>query len=236
MSRDYLLQKQQHKKQAAQSGQTNLRTAANNPSGSAGGVNGASQSAKTEPIQLVCGLGNPGTEYEFTRHNIGYLTIDELARMYNASYWKTKPGALVTEITVDSRKIILVKPTAFMNVSGGPIKAVASEYRIPAAGILVVHDDLELAAGKVAVRFGGGLAGHNGLRSLSDKLTTPNFGRVRCGIGRPPGRMEPAAFVLKDTRGQERDELLFLTADAARACEYALMQGISQASAHFSAH
>ena len=207
-----------------------------NPQGVGRGKGGAGRAAAV-PVGIVCGLGNPGSEYEHTRHNAGFLAVDELARQLGARYWKTKPGALLAEVTLAGaragEKLVLVKPTAYMNVSGGPLANIAKEYRVSPAGILVIHDELELPAGKVAVRMGGGHAGHNGLRSICDKLGTHDFGRVRTGIGRPPGRMAPADYVLKEMRGRDWDEFEVTVADAAAAARLAVEQGMAAALARF---
>ena len=207
-----------------------------NPQGAGRGKGGAGKAAAV-PVGIVCGLGNPGSEYEHTRHNAGFLAVDELARQLGARYWKTKPGALLAEVTLSGsragEKLVLVKPTAYMNVSGGPLANIAKEYRVSPAGILVIHDELELPAGKVAVRMGGGHAGHNGLRSICDKLGTHDFGRVRTGIGRPPGRMAPADYVLKEMRGRDWDEFEVTVADAAAAARLAVEQGMAAALARF---
>ena len=209
--------------------------------GSGAGAGGRGHSggsaAATAPIGIVCGLGNPGREYERTRHNAGFLAVDELARQLGASYWKTKPGALVAEVALAGsragERLVLVKPTSYMNVSGGPLAHVAKEYRVPPAGILVIHDELEIDAGAVRMRMGGGHAGHNGLRSICDKLGTHDFPRVRCGIGRPPGRMAPADFVLKELRGHDWDDFEVTVSDAASAALLAVEQGLPAALARY---
>lgn len=262
MSRDYVVLKAAHKKRARQGGQ--------GPAGEEGAAPGASRTGASPrgevPVSMVVGLGNPGAEYERTRHNVGFLAVDNLASQLGASYWASRPGALVAQVEValedpgdnqadgqaggqgapaagakralrprraPTRTIYLVKPQSYMNVSGGPVAHLAKEYGIPAAGILVVHDDLEVDPGRVRVRMGGGHAGHNGLRSLCDKLGTHDFGRVRAGIGRPPGRMAPADFVLKQVRGADADELEMAAADAARAAHVAVMRGMREALAQF---
>lgn len=188
---------------------------------------------KDVAVGIVCGLGNPGREYESTRHNAGFLAVDVLAEELGARYWKNKPGAAVAEVSVAGRKVVLVKPQSYMNVSGGPLKKIAEEYRVPAAGILVVHDELELPAGCVGVKLGGGHAGHNGLRSIGEKLGTADYPRVRCGIGRPPGRMAPADFVLQQLKGRDLEEFKVTVADAALAARVALEQGVAAAQARF---
>lgn len=186
------------------------------------------------PVALLVGLGNPGTEYARTRHNAGFLVVDALAQQLGASYWKSRPSALFCELSVAgpdaaTRKLLLLKPTGYMNLSGGPVAALAKEYGISPGQILVVHDDLEVPAGSVRVRMGGGHAGHNGLRSICDKLGSKDFGRVRVGIGRPPGRMDPADFVLRQLRGSEADAFDALVSDAARAAHLALTGGLAAA-------
>ena len=128
---------------------------------------------------------------------------------------------------------MLVKPTSYMNVSGGPLKKVAEEYRVPPAGVLVVHDELELPAGVVGVKMGGGHAGHNGLRSICEKFGTHDFPRVRVGIGRPPGRMAPADFVLQQMRGRDLEDFEVTVADAALAARVAVEEGVAEAQRRF---
>ena len=197
--------------------------------------------AAAVPVRMVVGLGNPGAEYEKTRHNAGFLAVDALARELGASYWKTKPGALVAEVAVPAgwdgakpgEKLVLVKPTSYMNVSGGPVKKLADEYRVPLAGILVVHDELELAAGVVGVKVGGGHAGHNGLRSICEKFGSHDFPRVRCGIGRPPGRMAPADYVLQQLRGRDLEDFEVTVSGASLAARIALEKGLAAAQQRF---
>lgn len=202
--------------------------------GSKADKGGRAGAAATAPVGIVCGLGNPGSEYERTRHNAGFLAVDALADELGARYWKTKPGALVAEVSLTGgRKLVLVKPTSYMNVSGGPLKKVAEEYRVPPAGVLVVHDELELPAGAVGVKVGGGHAGHNGLRSICEKFGTHDFPRVRVGIGRPPGRMAPADFVLQQLRGRDLEEFEVTVADAALAARVAVEEGVAEAQRRF---
>lgn len=187
------------------------------------------KTAAEVPITLVCGLGNPGADYEQTRHNAGFMAVDALAQELGARYWKNKPGAQVAEVTWQGRRLVLVKPTAFMNVSGGPLKKIAEEYKVPPAGVLVIHDELELPAGTVAVKMGGGHAGHNGLRSIGEKLGTTDFVRVRVGIGRPPGRMAPADFVLQRLRNRDLEDFELTVGDAVVAARCAIEQGAETA-------
>ena len=155
-------------------------------------------------IRMVAGLGNPGEEYAETRHNAGFKAIDELARQAGVTYWKNQAGAEVALININDpeeeggkRQIVLVKPQSYMNTSGGPISKLCREYKIKAEELLVIHDELDIPAGDVRVKVGGGHAGHNGLRSIIDKMGSRDFSRIRTGIGNPPGKMAVADYVLK---------------------------------------
>ena len=173
-----------------------------------------------KPIQLVVGLGNPGDEYDRTRHNSGFHTVDELARRAGVSYWKTHLGALIAEAEVGGRTVTLAKPQSFMNSSGGPVSKLARELGVSPEEILVIHDELDIPANDVRVKVGGGHGGHNGLRSIIDKLGSRDFIRVRFGIGRPPGRMDPIDFVLRQLKGdfaEDHDATVVLAADVAEA-------------------
>lgn len=202
-------------------------------SGGAKGAGKQGKAAAPAPVGMVVGLGNPGAEYEHTRHNAGFLAVDILAQELGARYWKTKPGALMAEVTHQGAKLVLVKPTSYMNVSGGPVKKIADEYRVPLAGILVIHDELELPNGAVGVKMGGGHAGHNGLRSICEKFNSHDFPRVRCGIGRPPGRMAPADFVLQQLRGRDLEDFEVTVADAAMVARCAVENGVEEAVRRF---
>lgn len=171
---------------------------------------------------IVAGLGNPGTDYEHTRHNAGFDTLDLLAERFGARYWKDTCGSKLAETKIrlsdgTQEEIILVKPQSFMNLSGGPIKKVLETYGATPADLIVVHDELDINPGCIRVKFGGGHAGHNGLRSIVDKTQTKDFYRVRIGVGRPPGRMPVADYVLsrptKD-QAQDFDQACVLAADA----------------------
>lgn len=192
-----------------------------------------------QPIRMIAGLGNPGDEYAATRHNAGFQTVDELARRAGISYWKNQLGAevAVTRVRDDeaeggTRDVVLVKPQSFMNTSGGPISKLCREYGISPEELLVVHDELDIPAGDVRVKVGGGHAGHNGLRSIIDKLGSRDFSRIRFGIGEPPGKMSGADFVLKQLRGREAESFSDTVARAADACELALTHGVIFARDH----
>ena len=168
--------------------------------------------AQPKKIRMVAGLGNPGEEYEETRHNAGFRSIDKLAEQAGVRYWKSQSGAEVATISVNDaeaeggkREVVLVKPQSYMNTSGGPISKLAREYKVTVEELLVIHDELDIPAGDVRVKVGGGHAGHNGLRSIIDKMGGRDFSRIRVGIGMPPGRMQVADFVLKQLKSREQD-------------------------------
>ncbi len=177
-------------------------------------------------IRIVCGLGNPGKEYELTRHSIGFAVVDRLAVDHGVRYWKSEAGCQVASIDVktrgEAREVLLAKPQDFMNTSGGPLSKLARAHHVKPAEILVVHDEVDLPAGSVAAKWGGGLNAHNGLRSVADKLGTRDFARVRCGIGRPPGKMDVATYVLRQLKGKYAEEFELLAADGAACVESCL--------------
>ncbi|WKD61601.1 Peptidyl-tRNA hydrolase [Corynebacterium ciconiae DSM 44920] len=171
---------------------------------------------------IVVGLGNSGRQYAETRHNIGYLVADEMAgREVASSRFSVhkKSGTQLVEVRHGQRKVIVAKPLCLMNVSGRPVQALARFYSVNPSNIVVVHDDMELDFGQVAHKIGGGLAGHNGLRSIAQSLGTKEFQRIRVGIGRPPGSQPPASFVLKPFSTRERPELPFVCSDAVDVIE-----------------
>ena len=188
--------------------------------------------AKPKEITLVCGLGNPGDEYAHTRHSIGFATVDALAARAGVTYWKSQAGCEVATMRVrgadGAREVVLAKPQSYMNTSGGPLSKLMRELRVSPAEVLVVHDEVDLPEGTVRVKFGGGLNAHNGLRSIADKLKTRDFSRVRCGIGRPPGKMSVADWALRQLKGSFLEEFELLAQDAADAVETCLTQGVDE--------
>lgn len=195
--------------------------------------------AQPQKIRMIAGLGNPGEEYAQTRHNAGFKAIDELARQANVTYWKNQAGAEVASIKVNDaeaeggkREVILVKPQSFMNTSGGPISKLCAQYKVNVEELLVIHDELDIPAGDVRIKVGGGHAGHNGLRSIIDKMGSRDFSRVRVGIGNPPGRMPVADFVLKQLRSREAEDFDETTVRAAEAAATALTRGVIFARDH----
>lgn len=151
------------------------------------------------------GLGNPGPDYELTRHNVGFRVADAFVDSHAGSWRKSKHRALVADVEIASLHVTVGKPQTYMNVSGESVKALARSVPVEPVGILVVHDELDLPLGELRLKFAGGTAGHNGLKSIEKVLGTPAFARLRFGIGRPPGRMDPADFVLRRFRGEESD-------------------------------
>lgn len=188
------------------------------------------KASQPKPIRLVCGLGNPGAEYARTRHSAGFATVDELAARYGVRYWKEQLGNLVATITVRTAngpcQVMLAKPQSYMNTSGGPLSKLMRAERIQPAELLVIHDEVDLPAGEVRAKWAGGLNAHNGLRSISDKLGTRDFQRIRFGIGRPPGKMSVADWALRQLKGAQADEFDVEVAVAADLVESVLATGV----------
>jgi PTH1 family peptidyl-tRNA hydrolase len=184
---------------------------------------------------LLAGLGNPGPRYAGNRHNIGFLVLDELAARVGGKFKAHKSGAEVLEGRLGGRRVVLTKPHSFMNLSGGPVSSAAKFFKIAPDGIVVVHDELDLPYGALKLKFGGGDNGHNGLRSLTKSLGTKDYFRVRFGVGRPPGRMDPADFVLKDFSTVERKELALNVDRCADATEALVANGLLAAQNAFHA-
>ncbi len=188
---------------------------------------------------LVVGLGNPGSEYAQTRHNIGQMVANELAHRWSGSFSALgRTHAQATSIRLggvgpSSVPAALAKPMSYMNVSGGPVSALAKYYGVPAADVVVIHDELDIPFGAIRLKRGGGSGGHNGLKDVSKALDTPDYIRVRVGIGRPPGRQAPAEFVLKPFTATERKELDLVVALAADAVEDLLLKGLAEAQQRF---
>lgn len=202
---------------------------------------------------LIVGLGNPGPGYAGNRHNVGAMVVGELARRYAGGAGTVPRGEPVTTTTLTHLKAhkarahvaqvrlgvlpggapgpacALAVPAAYMNESGGPVKALLGFYSADVDHLVVVHDDLDLPPGTIRLKRGGGEGGHNGLRSISGSLGTRDYLRVRVGIGRPPGRMDPADFVLRDYSSSERADLPFVVSDAADAVELLVSRGLLDA-------
>jgi PTH1 family peptidyl-tRNA hydrolase len=181
---------------------------------------------------LVVGLGNPGREYAGNRHNVGWMVVEELARRHGAS-WKGKFSGRLAELRLDGHRVGLLKPETFMNESGRSVGAAARFFKLEPDAILVVHDEIDLEPGRLQARMGGGLAGHNGLRSIAAHLRTPDFLRLRVGVGRP-GRgdpRKPADYVLSNFVAEDDPDTL--VARAADAVEKLDAEGLERAQAQF---
>ena len=176
--------------------------------------------------RMVVGLGNPGPEYENTRHNAGFMTVDLLADTLRAAYWKDEGGAKVSHVRLGDDELVLVKPQTFMNISGKAVRKLADAYKVPVEEVVIVHDDLDLPEGSVRAKKGGGHGGHNGLRSLSEQLGGGDYLRVRIGIGRPPGRMDPADYVLEPLRREASERLAAMIPTAAQCVMTLLERGV----------
>lgn len=183
---------------------------------------------------LVVGLGNPGPDYAETRHNIGFRVVDLLAtRAGGGRFSKHRSQSDVIEGRLAGRRVVLAKPRTYMNVSGGPVAGLVKYFGVDPRDLVVVHDDIDLPFGVVRLKLGGGEGGHNGLRSISSSLGTRDYLRVRFGVGRPPGRQDPADFVLKRFSGAERKELDVSVDLAADATEALLADGLESAQNRF---
>ena len=192
---------------------------------------GRGQSASTLDL-LVAGLGNPGPRHERDRHNVGWMVVDELGRRRDTSF-KAKFNGRIGEARLDRSRVALLKPETYMNESGRSISAASRYYKVDPANVLVVHDDVDLELGRLQARAGGGLAGHNGLRSIAQALGTPDFLRLRIGVGRP-GRGDPrdvADFVLAPFEPHEDREGIVLR--AADAVEALVLEGLDEAQRRF---
>ena len=190
-------------------------------------------------VWLVVGLGNPGDKYAGHRHNVGYLVNDELAARLSSSWRAHKTGrADVVEGRIGAPgtsgpRVVLARPRSYMNEVGGPVKALATFYKVPAERIVAIHDELDIPFGTMRIKLGGGDNGHNGLKSLRSSLGTGDFHRVRIGVGRPPGRQQVADFVLSDYSSAERKEVPLQVVLAADAVETLLTEGLERTQQKF---
>lgn len=181
---------------------------------------------------LVVGLGNPGPEYVANRHNIGFLVAEVLAERTRSSFKNHKARAEVAEARLGGPggpPVVLARPRSYMNESGGPVAGLLKYYDIPPERLVAIHDELDLPFAALRCKFGGGDNGHNGLKSLRRSLGTGDYFRVRFGVGRPPGRMDPAAFVLRDFAAAERKDLHLEIDRAADATELLIREGLEKA-------
>jgi len=197
---------------------------------------------------LIVGLGNPGPSYSGHRHNIGAMVVDELAARVGANLRSHKARAVASEVRISvppcgtpggapaaapGPRAVIATPLTYMNESGGPVAGLMSFYKIPVENLIVIHDDLDIPFADVRLKLGGGEGGHNGLRSITKSLGTKDYLRIRVGIGRPPGRMDAADYVLHDFSGSERSEVPLLIGDAADAAERLVAEGLVAAQQHW---
>ena len=189
---------------------------------------------------LVVGLGNPGPSYAGNRHNVGHRVVDELVRRTGGSFTSHRTRAFVADTRLGvlpggapGPRVVLAKPVTYMNVSGGPVAALAGYLDVPPERLVVVHDELDIPFAEIRLKQGGGEGGHNGLRSISAALGTRDYLRVRVGVGRPPGRMDAADYVLRDFSSTERPELGWLLDAAADAVEAVVLTGLQAAQQRF---
>ncbi|MBT2555162.1 aminoacyl-tRNA hydrolase [Arthrobacter sp. ISL-5] len=184
---------------------------------------------------LIVGLGNPGPEYSRNRHNVGQMVLDELAARIGGNFKAHKSRAQVLEgrLGIGGPRLVLAKPSTYMNVSGGPVSALARFYDVDPSRVVAVHDEIDIPFNTVKLKIGGGEGGHNGLRDISKALATKDYLRVRVGVGRPPGRMDTADYVLRDFAPTEKKELPFLLDDASDAVELLITDGLTAAQQRF---
>ena len=183
----------------------------------------------TPDTYLLIGLGNPGREYQNNRHNFGFMLIDRIAVRINAQGLKVQSKAIVTSGTYQDRKIILAKPQTYMNLSGQAAQGLLNFYKLPIEHMLIAHDDLDIPFGTIRIRPKGGPGGQGGMASTIEKLGTKDFPRLRLGIGRPPGRMDPAAYVLQDFSREEMKTLSEVIDRAADAALTFVVDGLNKA-------
>lgn len=184
---------------------------------------------------LVAGLGNPGPGYAHNRHNVGQMVLDELAGRIGGSFKAHKSNAQVLEgrLGIGGPRVVLAKPQTYMNLSGGPVAGLARFFDIDPLHVVAIHDEIDIPFNTIKLKLGGGEGGHNGLRDISKALSTKDYYRVRVGVGRPPGRMDTADFVLRDFGTTERKELPFLRDEAADAAELLIREGLEAAQQKF---
>ncbi|MCW2834575.1 MAG: Peptidyl-tRNA hydrolase [Nocardioides sp.] len=193
----------------------------------------------SDDVWMIVGLGNPGPNYAGHRHNIGYLVTDELAHRMGSGFRAHKTGRAdvvegrLTPPGTPGPRVVLARPRSYMNELGGPVKALATFYKVPPERIVAIHDELDIAFNTLRVKLGGGDNGHNGLRSMRSSLGTGDFYRVRAGIGRPPGRQEVADFVLSNYSKTELKDVAFQVMDAADAVESLITVGLEKTQQRF---
>ncbi len=182
---------------------------------------------------LIIGLGNPGREYAFNRHNVGFMAVDRFAKAHKTAFTRRQGRALVTSIRLGETPIILAKPQTFMNLSGEAVKSLLKFYDVPLTQLLVCFDDIDLPVGTIRLRPEGGSAGQNGMKSIIEQLGTQEFPRLRLGVSRPPGRLDAAGYVLQDFKGFDAEVIESTLDKAAQAIETFIEEGIVTAMNRF---
>lgn len=179
---------------------------------------------------LIVGIGNPGQKYEKTRHNIGFMTVDTLAKEHSLTFDSKQAKAKVASGTINGKSVVLAKPQTFMNASGQSVRGIADFYKIVPENIMVIYDDIDIDLGMLRIRAKGGSGGHNGMKSIIQQLgNNQNFPRIRFGVGRPPGKMEPAAYVLRPFSSDEESLVIETIERAIKAIKTWLTHGIDTA-------
>jgi PTH1 family peptidyl-tRNA hydrolase len=178
---------------------------------------------------LIVGLGNPGPSYAGHRHNVGAMVVDELAVRTGGALRSHRARASAAEVRIEQQRAVIARPLCFMNESGGPVAGLMSFFKTPVENLIVIHDEIDIPFAEVRLKVGGGEGGHNGLRSVTKSVGTRDYLRVRVGVGRPPGRMDAADYVLHDFSSTERREVPLLISDAADAVERLVSQGLAVA-------
>ncbi|GAB4564270.1 MAG: aminoacyl-tRNA hydrolase [Anaerolineae bacterium] len=187
------------------------------------------EQSRDESLRMIVGLGNPGREYERHRHNVGFQCLDLLASKHGLSFDERRNKAALARGVILGRRVILVKPLTFMNAAGTAVAPVARFFKVLPSDLLVVYDDLDLPLGRIRVRPEGGSGGHNGMKSIIQHLGTQAFPRVRVGIGRPPGRMDPADYVLQDFTPEQEEVMAEVRDRVVEAIECWLQNGVVEA-------
>ena len=189
----------------------------------------------SEPLEtfLIVGLGNPGKEYRGTRHNVGFMVLDQLAEDLGEAFSRVQANSLVISTNRTGKRILLAKPHTFMNLSGQAVASLLKFYKVPTDHLLIVHDDIDLPLGTLRMRPGGGSAGQKGLISIIERLGTQEFPRLRVGVGRPPGQKEAADYVLQDFSKADREVLPFILKRAGEAALVFVDDGLEKAMNQF---
>ena len=182
---------------------------------------------------LIACLGNPGVEYAHTRHNVGFMVAEKLIEDFGNKFQKLEGGALCCKGNISGREVLIARPQCFMNTSGGPVKNLMASYKLNVKQLLVVHDELDLQLGQIRIKSGGGEAGHNGLKSISAKLGTKDYTRLRIGIGRPQGQTSVSDYVLSVPKKTELQDYEMLIARAAEIVRYYIEEGLTNTQQKF---